>query len=59
MEDGIFSGKALRNYINESGVNYSGARYVINGQDQAALMASYAKRFEDMLEKTSAAQKGF
>lgn len=59
MEEGIFSGKALDNYISESGVNYSGARYVINGQDQAALIASYAKRFENILEKTSTAQKGF
>lgn len=59
MEEGVFSGKALKKYINGSGVNYTGARYVINGQDQAPLIASYAKRFEKILEKTSTVSQGF
>ncbi|MCK7318559.1 hypothetical protein L8P35_17920 [Enterobacter cloacae] len=59
MEEGMFSGKKLNDYINAGEVNYVGSRYIINGQDQAPLIASYAKRFEAILEKTSSASKGF
>lgn len=59
MEEGMFSGKKLNGYINAGEVNYIGARYIINGQDQAPLIASYAKRFEAILEQTSSASKGF
>lgn len=59
MEVGMFSGKALKNYINESGVNYIGSRYIINSQDEAALIASYANKFQEILEKTSSATKEF
>lgn len=59
MEEGMFSGKKLNGYINAGEVNYVGARYIINGQDQAPLIASYAKRFEAILEQTSSASKGF
>lgn len=55
----MFSGKKLNGYINAGEVNYVGARYIINGQDQAPLIASYAKRFEAILEQTSSASKGF
>jgi len=59
MEEGMFSGKKLNDYINAGEVNYVGSRYIINGQDQAPLIASYAKRFEAILEQTSSASKGF
>lgn len=59
MEEGMFSGKKLNGYINAGEVNYIGARYIINGQDQAPLITSYAKRFEAILEQTSSASKGF
>ena len=59
MEEGMFSGKKLNDYINAGEVNYVGARYIINGQDQAPLIASYAKRFEAILEQTSSVPKGF
>ncbi|MDX6019623.1 hypothetical protein SIL08_04860 [Scandinavium sp. V105_16] len=59
MEEGMFSGKKLNGYINAGEVNYVGSRYIINGQDQAPLIASYAKRFEAILEQTSSASKGF
>ncbi|VEB98105.1 Predicted chitinase [Cedecea lapagei] len=59
MEEGMFSGKKLNSYINAGEINYVGARYIINGQDQAPLIASYAKRFEVILEQTSSASKGF
>lgn len=59
MEEGMFSGKKLNDYTNAGEVNYVGARYIINGQDQAPLIASYAKRFEAILEQTSSVPKGF
>ncbi|WP_395489247.1 hypothetical protein ACG1VR_15390 [Cedecea davisae] len=59
MEEGMFSGKKLNGYINAGEVDYVGARYIINGQDQAPLIASYAKQFEAILEQTSSASKGF
>ncbi|MGF7224152.1 hypothetical protein [Pantoea agglomerans] len=59
MEEGMFSGKKLNGYINAGEINYVGSRYIINGQDQAPLIASYAKRFEAILEQTSSASKGF
>lgn len=59
MEEGMFSGKKLNGYINAGEINYVGSRYIINGQDQAPLIESYAKRFEAILEQTSSASKGF
>ncbi|MDQ0549399.1 hypothetical protein ACKVM9_003860 [Pantoea agglomerans] len=59
MEEGMFSGKKLNGYINAGEINYVGSRYIINGQDQAPMIASYAKRFEAILEQTSSASKGF
>ena len=59
MEDGIFTGKKLSSYINNSEVDYEGARKIINGSDQKALIASYAKKFQSILENTSSIPKGF
>lgn len=59
MEDGIFTGKSISTYINSSNVSYESARKVINGSDQKALIASYAERFQSILEKTSLAPKDF
>lgn len=44
--NGIFTGKKLADYLPG---DYSGARRVINGTDRAALIAGYARRFEDAL----------
>ncbi|SEF11929.1 hypothetical protein SAMN02787142_7798 [Burkholderia sp. WP9] len=49
MREGLFTGKALKTYINASGVDYVGARRIINGQDQADLIAGYAKSIEQAL----------
>jgi len=59
MEDGIFTGKNISAYINSGNISYESARKVINGSDQKALIASYAERFQSILEKTSSAPKDF
>lgn len=59
MEDGVFTGRSLKNYINDSKVSYTDARRVINGTDKASLIASYADKFQSILEKTSNVPKDF
>lgn len=59
MEEGIFTGKKLSTYINNVSIDYEGARKIINGNDQKILIASYAKKFQDILEKTSTVPKEF
>lgn len=58
MEVGIFTGKKLSTYINNNGMDYESARRVINGSDQKVLIASYAKKFQSILERTSSIPKG-
>ncbi|WP_350568395.1 hypothetical protein [Pseudomonas sp. H26/SER47-MNA-CIBAN-0231] len=55
MKEGIFTGKKLGDYVNNSAKDYEGARKVINGSDQKALIASYAVKFEAILKATSIA----
>ena len=59
MTEGIFTGKKLANYINNSGVDYVNARRVINGTDKQALIAGYARKFEAILRETSSAKETF
>ncbi|MEA9390201.1 hypothetical protein SJI19_06500 [Acerihabitans sp. TG2] len=59
MENGIFTGKSLKDYINESKVDYTTARYIINGKDNSALIASYATKLQAILEETSTITKAF
>lgn len=54
MEEGIFTG-----YINSDKIEYENARKVINGSDQKKLIASFAEKFQSILEKTSTAPKDF
>lgn len=52
MENGWFTGKALRHYLpDERGTlaQYTAARRIINGTDRAALIAGYALQFEAAL----------
>lgn len=44
MVNGIFTGKKLSEYIGTK-TNYIGARRIINGNDKASLIASYANSF--------------
>ncbi|MEL4896427.1 hypothetical protein [Crocosphaera sp. Alani8] len=58
MFNGIFTGKALKNYIGDPDkgqiVDYYHARKVINGLDKASLIENYAKEFEEALDKAGA-----
>lgn len=49
MLDGIFTGRKLGGYITRTTTDYRGARRIVNGTDRAALIAGYAKRFEQAL----------
>ena len=55
MKEGIFTGRKLSSYVNNEARDYEGARKVINGSDQKALIASYAKKFEVILKAVSIA----
>jgi putative chitinase len=49
MRKGLFTGKKLGDYISASGCDYKNARRIINGVDQAALIAQYAVTIEGIL----------
>lgn len=49
MTKGRFTGKSLDDYMTDAGMDYVNARRVINGTDQAELIAGYAKAFEAIL----------
>jgi hypothetical protein len=50
MTKGLFTGKKLNDYINNTKTDYVNARKIINGLDRANLIASYAKVFETALK---------
>lgn len=45
MEHGIFTGKKLSDYINDTKTDYVGARKIINGTDHAQKIADYANEY--------------
>lgn len=49
MKKGMFTGKKLKDYIDQSKKDYLGARRIINGTDKASLIAGYATTFEKAL----------
>lgn len=49
MRKGLFTGRKLADYINDAGCDYKEARRIINGQDQAELIAGYAETLEAIL----------
>ncbi|MES2072148.1 MAG: hypothetical protein V4488_17465 [Pseudomonadota bacterium] len=49
MREGVFTGKSLKQYLNEAGTDYLAARRIINGQDQAGKIAAYAQGIEKAL----------
>lgn len=55
---GLFTGKALKNYIGDPDkgqiVDYYNARKIINGLDKAAKIEGYAKEFEQALHNAQA-----
>src|SRR5687768_11725322 len=50
MRKGLFTGKKLRDYINESEVDYVDARRIVNGLDRANDIAEIAEKFERILK---------
>jgi predicted chitinase len=50
MTKGLFTGKKLNDYINNTKTDYVNARKIINGLDRANLIAGYAKIFEKALK---------
>jgi hypothetical protein len=49
MRKGTFTGKKLGDYINSQGADYTNARRIINGLDQAGRIAEYATTLEGIL----------
>lgn len=51
MTEGWFTGKKLGDYFNDKLTDWTNARRIINGTDQAALIASYAKTIYAVMPK--------
>lgn len=51
--EGWFTGKRLDNYLNNTLKDYVNARRVVNGVDDAKLIAGYAEVFEEALKLSS------
>ena len=49
MKVGLYTGRKLSDYINQSKKDYLNARRIINGMDKASLIAGYAETFEKAL----------
>lgn len=49
MVDGDFTGKRLRDYINETTIDYWNARRIVNGTDKATEIADMAKKYESAI----------
>jgi hypothetical protein len=56
MTKGLFTGKKLGDFISEISCDYKNARKIINGLDQAALIAQYAETFEGILKSATVAE---
>ena len=54
MNKGLFTGRALFDYVNTTKKDYVGARRVINGVDRSVQVAEYAKKFEEILNNSKA-----
>lgn len=55
MRTGCFTGKKLSDYINATKCDYTNARRIINGVDQAAKIEGYAVNFETVLNNAQTA----
>ena len=54
MTKGLFTGVKLSNYFNDKGADWVNARKIINGLDQAELIAGYGTKFFSALSPVSA-----
>jgi putative chitinase len=50
---GTFTERSLGDYVNEQGTDFVGARRVINGQDDAQLIAGIARRYSAALRDSA------
>ena len=50
MIEGLFTGKALSDYIGATRLDYVNARRIVNSTDRAALIAGYAREFDAALQ---------
>ncbi len=46
MKNGVFTGKKLSNYITLSKSDFKNARRIVNGMDQAELIAEFARQYD-------------
>lgn len=53
MTEGRFTGRKLSHYIDGDRCDYVGARRIVNAQDKAQLIASYAAKFEAILSASN------
>ena len=56
MRNGSFTGVGLSDFINGSQSDYVDARQIVNGLDQADLIAGYASTLESLLRQSSAGE---
>jgi hypothetical protein len=59
MKSGLFTGSKISAHINSGAINYRSARRVINGLDEADLVASYATKMQAILSETSRLSEDF
>ncbi|WP_395589387.1 hypothetical protein [Pseudomonas sp. TR47] len=59
MKSGLFTGSKISVHINSGAINYRSARRVINGLDEADLLASYATKMQAILSETSRLSEDF
>ena len=59
MKSGLFTGSKISAHINSKSINYRSARRVINGLDEADLIASYATKMQAILSETSRLSEDF
>ncbi len=59
MRSGLFTGSKISAHINSKSINYRSARRVINGLDEADLIASYATKMQAILSETSRLSEDF
>lgn len=55
MQNGVFTGKRLSDFISHAKCDYINARRIINGLDKAHLIANYAVKFESVLKESEIA----
>ncbi len=59
MRSGLFTGSKISAHINSSSIDCRSARRVINGLDEADLIASYATKMQAILSETSQLSEDF